>query len=64
MIHFRYWQNNGLMITEYDIVNKDLPQSFNGCTIVQISDFHNNQSNTLTNDLIKEIEKQKPNIIF
>ena len=30
---------------------------------MQISDFHNNQSNTLTNDLIKEIEKQKPNII-
>ena len=38
---FLYWQNNGLTITEYDIVNKDLPQGFNGCTIVQISDLHN-----------------------
>ena len=53
------------LICEYadKIVNNNIPVDFNNYKIVQISDFHNNQSNTLTNDLIKEIEKQKPNII-
>ena len=47
-LYFHY-ENTKLQVSNYKIV--------------QISDFHNNQSNTLTNDLIKEIEKQKPNII-
>ena len=46
---YLHYENTKLQVSNYKIV--------------QISDFHNNQSNTLTNDLIKEIEKQKPNII-
>ena len=52
-----------LQVSNYKIVNNNIPVDFNNYKIVQISDFHNNQFNTLTNDLIKEIEKQKPNII-
>ena len=60
---------NGKLYINYPMMEsfkhfKSIPdEDFNNYKIVQISDFHNNQSNTLTNDLIKEIEKQKPNII-
>ena len=61
---YLYYENTKLQVSNYKIVNNNIPVDFNNYKIVQISDFHNNQSNTLTNDLIKEIEKQKPNIIF
>ena len=60
---YLYYENTKLQVSNYKIVNNNIPVDFNNYKIVQISDFHNNQSNTLTNDLIKEIEKQKPNII-
>lgn len=60
---YLHYENTKLQVSNYKIVNNNIPVDFNNYKIVQISDFHNNQSNTLTNDLIKEIEKQKPNII-
>lgn len=60
---YLYYENTKLQISNYKIVNNNIPVDFNNYKIVQISDFHNNQSNALTNDLIKKIEKQKPNII-
>ena len=60
---FLYWQNNGLTITEYDIVNKDLPQSFNGCTIVQISDLHNKSFGREQKKLVRRIKACEPDVI-
>ena len=60
---YLHYENTKLQVSNYKIVNNNIPVDFNNYKIVQISDFHNNQSNTLTNDLIKEIEKQEPNII-
>lgn len=60
---YLYYENTKLQVSNYNIINHNIPIDFNNYKIVQISDFHNNKSNTLTNDLIKEIEKQKPNII-
>lgn len=60
---YLHYENTKLQVSNYKIVNNNVPVDFNNYKIVQISDFHNNQSDTLTNDLIKEIEKQKPNII-
>ena len=56
---YLHYENTKLQVSNYKIVNNNIPVDFNNYKIVQISDFHNNQSNTLTNDLIKEIEKQK-----
>ncbi len=55
---YLHYENTKLQVSNYKIVNNNIPVDFNNYKIVQISDFHNNQSNTLTNDLIKEIEKQ------
>lgn len=60
---YLHYENTKLQVSNYNIINHNIPIDFNNYKIVQISDFHNNKSNTLTNDLIKEIEKQKPNII-
>ena len=60
---YLYYENTKLQVSNYNIINHNIPIDFNNYKIVQISDFHNYKSNTLTNDLIKEIEKQKPNII-
>ena len=60
---YLHYENTKLQVSSYNIINHNIPVDFNNYKIVQISDFHNNKSNALTNDLIKEIEKQKPNII-
>ena len=38
---FLAWQNNGIVVSKYNYVNKKLPKSFKGFKILQISDFHN-----------------------
>ena len=54
---YLYYENTKFQVSNYNIINRNIPIDFNNYKIVQISDFHNNKSNTLINDLIKEIEK-------
>lgn len=63
LVLFLYRQNNGLTVTEYEIVNKDLPQSFNGCTIVQISDLHNKSFGKEQKKLVRRIKACEPDVI-
>ncbi len=59
-----YHENNIINVTEYDISDKNLPESFDGFRIAQISDFHNT---TLGNDndiLIDDIKKENPDMII
>ncbi len=56
-------ENTKLQVSSYDIVNGKIPCDFNNYKIVQVSDFHNTKSKTLTYDLIKQIENLNPNII-
>jgi len=58
-----HYENTALQVSNYNIVNNKIPNEFNGYKIVQISDFHNTKSKTLTNDLVAEIKSQQPNII-
>ncbi len=60
---YLYYENTKLQVSNYQIVNKNIPKYFNNYKIIQISDFHNTKSKKLNNDLIKEIKSQKPNII-
>ncbi len=58
-----YHENNIINVTEYDISDENIPKSFDGFKIAQVSDFHNT---TLGNDndiLIDDIIKEKPDII-
>lgn len=60
---YLHYENNKLQISNYNILSNNIPVDFNNYKIVQISDFHNTKSKTLTNNLIKQIKEQKPNII-
>lgn len=60
---YLHYENTKLQVSNYNIKNNKIPSDFNDYRIVQISDFHNTKSKTLTNNLVKEIEMQKPNII-
>lgn len=56
-------ENTKLQVSNYDIYNTKIPNEFNDFKIIQISDFHNTKFNKLTDDLVKEIKVQKPDII-
>lgn len=60
---YLYYENNYLQVSDYTIESDKIPKDFDDFKIVQISDFHNTKSKKLTNDIIKEIKKQRPNII-
>lgn len=38
---FLYWQNSSLTVSQYDIPLCGLPEEFDGCRIVHLSDLHN-----------------------
>ena len=38
---FLYWQNSSLTVSQYEIPLDGLPEAFDGCRIVQLSDLHN-----------------------
>lgn len=63
LCYYLYFQNTELQVSSYDIVDSRIPKEFNEYKIVQVSDFHNTKSNKLTDNLVKEIKMQKPNII-
>ena len=60
---FCYWQNNKLIVSEYDYKNSKIPESFDGYKIVQISDLHNKMFGKNCNKLISKIKEQSPDII-
>ena len=58
-----YFENKRIDITTYDICSEKLPESFDGFTIVQISDFHNNVFGNNNDILIENIKAEHPDII-
>lgn len=63
IVIYVYFENTVLEITNYCIVNNKLPNEFNNYKIIQISDYHNEKSNIINDDLLRIIKKEKPNII-
>ena len=63
IIYYLNYENTSLIVSNYEIKNNKIPNEFNTFKIVQISDFHNTQSDKLTNNLITQVKLKKPNII-
>lgn len=63
LIPFCYWQNNGLMVTEYTFSSEKVPQELDGYRIVQISDLHNKRFGAKNKKLLEIIKNQEPDII-
>lgn len=55
--------NNRIVTTTYELSYKNLPQSFDGYKIIQLSDLHMAEYGKNNERLIKEILKDKPDII-
>lgn len=64
LILFFYWQNNSIVTSTLTIGSSQLPQSFDGYKIVQLSDLHNKSFGSGQTGLIAKIEKEKPDVIF
>ncbi|WP_423189045.1 metallophosphoesterase [Alkalibacterium sp. f15] len=57
---FLYWGNNAIETTHYSYSSDEIPQSFDGYTIVQVSDLHNKD---FDENLTTKIEAENPDII-
>lgn len=58
-----YDSNFRLVTTRYDIVSSSIPSSFDGYTIVQVSDVHGREYGKDNEDLVRLIADQMPDII-
>lgn len=52
-----------IKVSEYEIKDKKIPKTYNGFTIIQISDLHNNEFGIKEERLINIIKEQAPDII-
>ncbi len=57
------WGNKALELNSYYIVSEDLPKSFEGFRIAQVSDLHNAEIGKDNQKLISTLKEAKPNII-
>ena len=58
------WGNTALEINTYQIENKDIPESFEGFRIAQISDFHDAEIGKDNERLVRLLKESKPDIII
>ena len=62
-IAFSIWQNNSIVISNFDYNKSELPTEFNNFKIVHISDLHNKVFGDEQDKLIGKVEDLLPNII-
>lgn len=63
MIGWSLWENSFPVLTTYTIYRVDLPDAFDGCRIVQISDFHNTTMGKDNQRLLSLVRQASPDII-
>lgn len=61
---FFWWSNRSLQIQDFTYASERLPEGFDGCVIVQISDLHGAEFGTDNQDLLKQVLAAKPDYIF
>lgn len=63
IVAFCFWQNNMLLISEFEYDDEKIADEMDGFTIVQLSDLHNKRFGVNQKRLINKIEKCNPDII-
>lgn len=61
---FFIWEMKQLVVQNYTVSFRNLPEAFDGCRIVQLSDLHGNRFGKNQERLLMEIEKQNPDYIM
>lgn len=66
LLYSKYIEPYNLIVKEYKIENKEIPQSFDGIKIVHFSDIHigSTVNNKYLNKVVNLINKQKPDIVI
>ena len=59
-----HWGNTSLQVTAFDPRFADLPDSFDGCRIIVLSDLHGAVFGVENEDLFSAIKEQQPEYIF
>lgn len=63
IILFLYYQNNNIEITKINIESEEIPSSFEGYKILQVSDLHNKKYRNNHKDLVDKTKELQPDII-
>lgn len=61
---FLHLQNNWIKLQRYNMTFSNLPDSFRGYKIVQISDLHSKEFGNNQKSLVDKIKKEAPDVIF
>lgn len=56
--------NTGIWVTRYTISSDRLPQAFQGCRLVQVSDLHSVRSDRQRRLLLERVAEERPDYIF
>lgn len=64
LIVFCIWQNNSIVISNFNYYSSEVPSEFKDFKIVQISDLHNKVFGKEQSKLLEKIEKLSPDIII
>ena len=60
---FLYTQNNALTISEYSVTSTNIPRSFDGYRILQLSDLHNHSFGENQQKLVAKVNELRPDIV-
>ena len=63
IIIYLYFENNTIQITNIDVKDQSIPNSFNNLKIVHISDLHNKEFGKNQKNIINKIKETNPDII-
>lgn len=63
IIIYLYFENNAIQITNIDVKDQSIPNSFNNFKIVHISDLHNKEFGKIQKNIINKIKETNPDII-
>lgn len=63
LLGWALWENKALEVSSYSVSSADLPESFSGFRIAQVSDLHNTEFGEGNEKLLKLLREAKPDII-
>lgn len=63
VVLFCIWQNNDMVVSNHGFAHEKIPSSFDGYTIVHVSDLHNKRFGQNQHKLISVIEAEEPDMI-